>query len=274
MSNDAMSSGFGSLVDMGVAIGNMWMQGKNNAQNRALQEKLFNQQLASQKEFAQNSIQWRVADAKKSGIHPLFALGANGSSYTPMDTSGFNSTAPQFNFSFENAIASYFDVENRALQNKLLESQIESQNLSNKAFAGQQSNQQNKINEGISVKSPSAKVSSTGAEGVFIPGVETKEDFKQQMQDFNSDGKSWLSMIYAIDSFINSGGDIGKIDWLETLVSPGLVLKDGATLWGKSYGLLNRSADKALSNVLDEVFKKKGMKGINQLNKFFKKYGL
>lgn len=31
---------------------------------------------ALQREFAQNSIQWRVADAKKAGIHPLYAMGA------------------------------------------------------------------------------------------------------------------------------------------------------------------------------------------------------
>lgn len=31
---------------------------------------------ALQREFAQNSITWRVADAKKAGIHPLYAMGA------------------------------------------------------------------------------------------------------------------------------------------------------------------------------------------------------
>lgn len=31
---------------------------------------------ALQREFAQNSVQWRVADAKKAGIHPLYAMGA------------------------------------------------------------------------------------------------------------------------------------------------------------------------------------------------------
>lgn len=30
-----------------------------------------------QREFAQNGIRWRVADAKAAGIHPLYALGAN-----------------------------------------------------------------------------------------------------------------------------------------------------------------------------------------------------
>lgn len=31
-----------------------------------------------QREFAKNAIQWRVADAKKAGIHPLYAMGAPG----------------------------------------------------------------------------------------------------------------------------------------------------------------------------------------------------
>lgn len=36
-----------------------------------------------QKEFAQNSIQWRVQDAQKAGIHPLAALGAAGYQASP-----------------------------------------------------------------------------------------------------------------------------------------------------------------------------------------------
>lgn len=41
---------------------------------------------AMQLEFAQNGIQWKVADAKKAGIHPLFALGAPTQSYSPIST--------------------------------------------------------------------------------------------------------------------------------------------------------------------------------------------
>jgi len=36
-----------------------------------------------QKEFAQQGVQWRVADAKKAGIHPLAALGASLVNYQP-----------------------------------------------------------------------------------------------------------------------------------------------------------------------------------------------
>lgn len=42
------------------------------------------QQAKLQKEFAQSGIQWKVEDAKKAGIHPLYALGANTASYTPV----------------------------------------------------------------------------------------------------------------------------------------------------------------------------------------------
>lgn len=39
-----------------------------------------------QKQFAKQGIRWRVADAQAAGIHPLYALGANVSSYQPIST--------------------------------------------------------------------------------------------------------------------------------------------------------------------------------------------
>lgn len=47
------------------------------------QEKANAQNAALQREFAQNSIQWRVADARAAGIHPVFAMGASTSSASP-----------------------------------------------------------------------------------------------------------------------------------------------------------------------------------------------
>lgn len=43
---------------------------------------------ALQKEFAQSGIQWKVEDAKKAGVHPLAALGANTVSFTPSYVGG------------------------------------------------------------------------------------------------------------------------------------------------------------------------------------------
>lgn len=48
-----------------------------NAQNAANNIKL-------QKEFATNAIQWKVADAQAAGIHPLYALGASTTSFSPV----------------------------------------------------------------------------------------------------------------------------------------------------------------------------------------------
>lgn len=50
---------------------------------------LFGESAASkdrklQKQFAQKGIQWRAKDAKAAGIHPLAALGASTSQYTPV----------------------------------------------------------------------------------------------------------------------------------------------------------------------------------------------
>lgn len=39
---------------------------------------------AAQKEFAQFGIRWRVADAKAAGLHPLYALGAQVPSFSPV----------------------------------------------------------------------------------------------------------------------------------------------------------------------------------------------
>lgn len=44
-------------------------------------------QIEAQREFAQNGVQWKVADAKKAGIHPLAALGAQTHSFSPVSSS-------------------------------------------------------------------------------------------------------------------------------------------------------------------------------------------
>lgn len=51
--------------------------------NRESQEEQVRRNEELQREFAQSGIRWRVADAKAAGIHPLYALGATGQSYTP-----------------------------------------------------------------------------------------------------------------------------------------------------------------------------------------------
>lgn len=54
-----------------------------------LGNKQKDKEYARQKEFAQSGIQWKVADAKAAGVHPLYALGAQTSSYSPQTVGDF-----------------------------------------------------------------------------------------------------------------------------------------------------------------------------------------
>lgn len=74
----------GALGGIAGAVGNVvgGVLGNKSAENTAQMN------YAAQKEFAQNGLRWKVADAKAAGIHPLAALGANNASFSPSFTAG------------------------------------------------------------------------------------------------------------------------------------------------------------------------------------------
>lgn len=74
----------GNIISAGASlIGGLL--GKSSADDaRRSQEALAAQNMAMQREFAQSGIQWRVEDAKKAGIHPIYALGSGGASFSPV----------------------------------------------------------------------------------------------------------------------------------------------------------------------------------------------
>lgn len=55
-----------------------------NAINNAQQAKYADLNLAQQRDFAQQGIRWKVDDARAAGLHPLAALGAQVSSFSPI----------------------------------------------------------------------------------------------------------------------------------------------------------------------------------------------
>lgn len=60
-------------------------------QSQKSNEAMARQQAQLQKEFAQHGIRWKVEDAKAAGLHPLYALGASTTPYSPvgvMDSKG------------------------------------------------------------------------------------------------------------------------------------------------------------------------------------------
>lgn len=73
--------GWGSAI--GAIAGGLLSSKSNKDSNDANAEQAaLNYQ--QQKEFAQHGIRWRVKDAKAAGLHPLAALGAQTTSFSPM----------------------------------------------------------------------------------------------------------------------------------------------------------------------------------------------
>lgn len=109
-------------------------------QNKA--DKAAKRQEELQREFAQNAIQWKVKDATAAGIHPLYALGANTTSYQPVSVGGadFANIGQNVGRAMDigrssNERASAFDktvqaltLEKMGLENQILASQLRTVN--------------------------------------------------------------------------------------------------------------------------------------------------
>lgn len=90
----------GSLISAGASLLG-GLLGKSSADDsRKSAEMMAAQNIAQQREFAQQGIRWKVEDAKAAGIHPLYALGASTPSFSPVSA---NFTADT---SMPNALAS------------------------------------------------------------------------------------------------------------------------------------------------------------------------
>lgn len=92
------------------------------------------QNIQLQKDFAQKGIQWRVADAKAAGIHPLYALGANTTSFSPVPVgSNFGQAGQDIGRAVEAAgtpqtrAVGQLALERASLENDLLRAQIASE---------------------------------------------------------------------------------------------------------------------------------------------------
>lgn len=62
---------------------------EQNKRNQAFAYQQWLNNYNAQKEFAQNGLRWKVEDAKAAGLHPLFAVGASGASYSPVNAQSY-----------------------------------------------------------------------------------------------------------------------------------------------------------------------------------------
>lgn len=80
-----MAGWFVPLLAAALGAGGSLLAGKMGTDS---QEKANRENIAFQKEFAQHGIKWRVQDAEDAGIHPLAALGAQTTSFSPSSVGG------------------------------------------------------------------------------------------------------------------------------------------------------------------------------------------
>lgn len=77
-----------ALIGAGASIaGNLLggLMGQSSASSaRSHAEEMFEKNVQLQKEFAQTGIRWKVEDARLAGVHPLYALGAQTHSFSPI----------------------------------------------------------------------------------------------------------------------------------------------------------------------------------------------
>ena len=103
------------------------------------QDKLAEQENRWQKEFAQNTIQWKTQDAINAGLHPLAALGAQTMSYAPSRVGGtnFSQGFSGMGQAISRAMSRYKTKEQKAqeqLQNDFLASQTRRNNAQAEMF--------------------------------------------------------------------------------------------------------------------------------------------
>lgn len=124
--------GWGSAI--GGAIGGiLGLVGSNQSQANAAKLNQLNYE--HQKEFAQNGIRWRVADAKAAGLHPLAALGASGASYSPSAVIG---DSPDYSFLKDMGQGIDRAMDAKATQKERVEREEKSNALFNEELKGKQ----------------------------------------------------------------------------------------------------------------------------------------
>lgn len=101
-------------------IGNRYNNSRNIANQWAMNERNYN----AQKEFYQNSIQWRKKDALNAGINPIYALGASSASFSP-SYQATQENAPDFSF-IERGLNNYIQAKQAQEQINLQKQEFKS----------------------------------------------------------------------------------------------------------------------------------------------------
>lgn len=121
----AVGSYFGGPV--GGAVGGAIGGAIDGDEERSNANQGFDKNAEMQREFAQNGIRWKVADARAAGLHPLAALGAPTTSFSPMQV-GSSGPSHDMGQDISRAISATATARERATLNTLQEEHLGLQN--------------------------------------------------------------------------------------------------------------------------------------------------
>lgn len=139
----------GALISAGAnLLGGAMSSAATREANQASRQLAYDN-INLQKDFATSGIRWKVEDAKRAGIHPIYALGASTPSFSPVSANfaadnsmgnamaaagqdigrAINATRPQDErMTVYNKTAQALQLENMSLQNDVLRTEIASKN--------------------------------------------------------------------------------------------------------------------------------------------------
>lgn len=125
-------------VDVATGIAGVIGARKDKLAAENAANKSWQRNYEAQKEFAQNSIQWRVQDAKLAGINPYAAIGGQTPGYTPQDssyTTGYQGALSQAGNRISDALGQLQMASLRAdIKGKELDNDKKAIELINKSF--------------------------------------------------------------------------------------------------------------------------------------------
>lgn len=98
-----------AIIAGGAALAGAYMNAQAHESASARAAALNRENTATQREFAQQGIRWKVEDARQAGINPLVALGAQTHSFAP------SSIDPGPDYSMGNALSSMGQDVSRAM---------------------------------------------------------------------------------------------------------------------------------------------------------------
>lgn len=223
----------GPLVQAGAAALNYFGARDANKQNAANAAA----QMQMQQEFAKNGIRWRVEDAKRSGIHPLFALGAQTTSYTPQQATFSN----EFSGVSSHLAAMGQDISRAEQAGK-------TQPERDQAFANSMRSLQLE-NAGLDLEIKKATLASAvqrlkqtsqppipgGDQAFVVPENEKSEERPPLMYGGYRIMTPWNTS--PMKAFSDQVGDEGPMNWLASMAVAAHMLKHNATHYlGRAWG--------------------------------------